>query len=95
MQIRRKIPAAMGTEQCSKGSVVQVEYFPCVTSVTYFLKDLCTCRAYCSLLFELLILLKIFYSRCKLVLYTELNRKRKNITQIKLGKKEVSLTGNC
>lgn len=77
----------------SKGSVVQFEYLSCVTSVTYSSKDLCTCRTYCSLLFELFTILKFFYSRCKLVLYTELNRKKKNITQMRLGKKEESVTG--
>lgn len=64
--MRRKIPAAMGTEQWP----LNVQWFSLntslVTSVTYYPKGLCTCSIYCSLLFELFIPSKnYFIVRCK------------------------------
>jgi len=78
MQIRRKIPAAIGTEQWP----LKVQWFSLntslVTSVAYFSKDLCTCSSYCSFLFELFIFSKNYFTvRCKLDLCTELKIERK------------------
>lgn len=77
----------MGTEQWP----LKVQWFSLntslVTSVTYFSKDLCTCSSYCSLLFELFIPSKNYFTvRCKLGLCTELKSKREKSNKNYVGR---------
>lgn len=87
--MRRKIPAAMGTEQWP----LNVQWFSVntslVTSVTYFPKGLCTCSIYCSLLFELFIPSKnYFIVRCKYGSLYRVKKQKEKCDKNYFGRKE-------